>query len=389
MAIHKYENNGLSKERLNYLVQVIEDDIQRGRYHGASIMVAREGKIGLHKGIGFSHLSTGRKAQTDDIFTIFSMSKAFTNVLTFRAIEQGRFALTTRIAEIIPEFSGGLRESITFNNLLTHTLGIPPILSPIEGMNLDILADIIDAIAKNVHCTEQPGKTVCYAPMVAHALMGEAVRRTDPQRRSFRQIAHEDLFAPLKMDSTSFGVRKDLKPRHRPAVLLETTILPPHPGHSNLGRNGAMDEEFGEMPWVGAISTTGDMFRFCEMLRCGGELDGVRILGPAILDLATRNRTGNMVNNLYGQLAVRRGWQTYPATIGLGFFLRGEEIHPHQFGTTSSPRTFGGNGFGSTVYWVDPARDLTFVCLTSGVMDEGDNIERFQRLSDIALSAAF
>jgi hypothetical protein len=31
---------------------------------------------------------------------------------------------------------------------------------------------------------------------------------------------------------------------------------------------------------------------------------------------------------------------------------------------------------------------MTFVCLTSGIMDEGDNIERFQRLSDIALSAA-
>jgi hypothetical protein len=31
---------------------------------------------------------------------------------------------------------------------------------------------------------------------------------------------------------------------------------------------------------------------------------------------------------------------------------------------------------------------MTFVALTSGVMDEGDNIERFQRLSDIALSSA-
>ena len=31
---------------------------------------------------------------------------------------------------------------------------------------------------------------------------------------------------------------------------------------------------------------------------------------------------------------------------------------------------------------------MTFACLTSGVMDEGDNIERFQRLSDIAVSAA-
>jgi CubicO group peptidase (beta-lactamase class C family) len=224
--------------------------------------------------------------------------------------------------------------------------------------------------------------------MVAHALMGEAVRRTDPAGRSFRQIAHEDLFEPLEMHSTAFGVRKDLKARHVPPLLLETTQLQPHPSTGNLGRHGAFEEEKAEMPWVGAISTTEDVFRFAEMLRRGGELEGARIVGPAILEQATHVRTGDLVNNLYAQLAVTRGWEPYPAYIGLGFFLRGEAIIPHQFGTLASPRTFGNNGFGSTLYWVDPAREMTFVCLTAGVMNEGDNIERFQRLSDIALSAA-
>ena len=35
-----------------------------------------------------------------------------------------------------------------------------------------------------------------------------------------------------------------------------------------------------------------------------------------------------------------------------------------------------------------PARDMVFVCLTAGVINEGDNVERFQRLSDLALAAA-
>lgn len=388
MTIQKFPNNGLCPERLSHLEQVIADDIARGRYHGAQILVAREGKIGLHKGIGHSHLPRGKKFETDDIMTLFSLSKAFTNILTLRAIEQGRYAFTTRIAEIIPEFAGGVRERITFTHLLTHTLGIPTIFSPIEGMNLDVMDDMVKAVIENVHCTEFPGQTVSYAPMVAQLLMGEALRRTDAKKRSWRQITQEDLFTPLGMNSTSFGVRPDLKSRHQPIVLLETTILGPHPGHSNLGRHGAFEEPESEMPWVGAISNVGDLFRFAEMLRRGGELDGVRILGPAIIDLATRNRTGELINNLYSQLAVGRGWEPYPATIGLGFFLRGEKVHPHQFGTTSSPRTYGNNGFGSTVFWVDPARDLVFACVTSGVMNEGDNIERFQRLSDIALSAA-
>ena len=60
----------------------------------------------------------------------------------------------------------------------------------------------------------------------------------------------------------------------------------------------------------------------------------------------------------------------------------------HQFGTLTSAGTFGNYGAGSALYWIDPARDLTFVCLTAGVMDSTSNIERFQRLSDIAVSAA-
>ena len=68
--------------------------------------------------------------------------------------------------------------------------------------------------------------------------------------------------------------------------------------------------------------------------------------------------------------------------------LRGEGIYHHFFGTLASPRTFGNFGAGSSLFWVDPEKRLTFVCLTAGVMEEASNILRFQRLSDMAHAAA-
>ena len=68
--------------------------------------------------------------------------------------------------------------------------------------------------------------------------------------------------------------------------------------------------------------------------------------------------------------------------------MRGEQIIPTMFGTLTSPRTYGNYGAGSTLFWVDPELDMTFVCLSAGVMKSAQNIERFQRLSDIAVSAA-
>jgi hypothetical protein len=42
----------------------------------------------------------------------------------------------------------------------------------------------------------------------------------------------------------------------------------------------------------------------------------------------------------------------------------------------------------SALFWMVPLREVTFVCLTAGVMESNDNIEPFQRLSDIAIAAA-
>ena len=77
-----------------------------------------------------------------------------------------------------------------------------------------------------------------------------------------------------------------------------------------------------------------------------------------------------------------------PAYLGLGFSLRGEVIGHHLFGTLTSAQTFGNYGAGTTLIWVDPELDMTFVGLCTGVMTSGDNIDRWQRLCDIAVSAA-
>ena len=110
----------------------------------------------------------------DSVFSLFSLTKALTNVLVFRAIELGQFALTTRVSEIIPEFSGGVREKISFFHLLTHTSGLPAVWIPKPGMYIDRLDEIIAAICDNVHSIGPPGERVHYSPLCNHALLGLA-----------------------------------------------------------------------------------------------------------------------------------------------------------------------------------------------------------------------
>ncbi|HEX4111505.1 MAG TPA: serine hydrolase domain-containing protein [Stellaceae bacterium] len=378
---------GLDAARLRHLKATIEADIASGRYHGAGIIVARDGQIGLHEALGRVRSTSQNPVRKDSVFSLLSVTKAITNVLVLRAIERGQLNLFTKVSSLIPEFSGLPRSEITVEHLLTHRSGLPSVYTPRAGMNLDRLDEIVGAICSSLHAVDEPGTRVNYSPMAGHALLGELLRRTDPQKRSYRKIVQDDLFGPLGMKDSSIGVRADLKARHIPPE------LPPefpatHPGSSNLGTHGAFEEEHSEMPWVGGFATVGDMYRFAEMLRRGGELDGARLLSPRMIDMATQNRTGDLPNMLFSARGLTRGWRPSPAYIGWGFQLRGEAVSRHIFGTLTSPRTFGNQGAGSTLYWVDPALGLTFVCLTVRVVEDGDNIERFQRLSDIAVSAA-
>jgi len=372
---------------LNHVEAVIRDDIKRGRYFGAVIKVARGGKVGLETAIGDEGGPGTKPVAMDSVFSIFSATKAITNVLVFRAIERGQLMLTTKVSEVINEFAGGLRERITVFDLLTHASGLPSVFTPKQGMNIDQLPLIIEAICANVHAVCEPQERVDYSPLANHALLGEMVRRTDPKGRRYRDIAQQDLFDPLKMTSSAIGRPDRLKQRHVVPVF-GANAPTQHPSSRVPGINGAFEDPEAEMPWVGAVCSVPDLFRFAEMLRLGGELDGARILSPAILELATRNWTGEKPNELYKAVANRAGWRPYPAYMGLGFAIRGAGMHHAIYGTLCSPQTFGNYGAGSVLFWVDPVRELTFAFLSAGVMGQAPNIERFQRICDIVSSAA-
>lgn len=382
-----FVQNGMDADRLAQLRAVIEADVARGHYHGAVIRVGRGGRVDLEAAIGTAAGAGSRALATDSVFSIFSLTKAFTNVLVLRAVERGQLALTMKVSDVIPEFRGAPREAATLHHLLTHTTGMPGVWTPKPDMFEDRLDELLQAVIENVHGTVPPGSRCDYAPVVNHVLMGEMLRRTDPQGRVFRDIAREDLFEPLGMHDTSFGVHADLRPRKVVPDIRGVVPIPVRGRDDPDSRYSLFEQEVNEAPHVGACASVPDLWRFTEMLRRGGSVDGVRILSPRMLQLARRNWTGALPNELYRTVALRAGWEPPPAYIGLGFSVRGDGMVHHQFGTLTSPETFGNYGAGSSMFWVDPELDLNFVCCTTGLLAQAPNIDRFQRLSDIAVGA--
>jgi CubicO group peptidase (beta-lactamase class C family) len=380
------DNPRISADRLSALREAVDRDVAANLYWGAAIAVAHRGEVVLDFAAGHADAERTQELRTDTVFSIFSATKAFINVLILRSVELGRIALTTRMSEIIPEFSGAPRDRATVFHFLTHTTGMPGVWEIRPGMYFDNLDEMVAAVCESVHGNNEPGERCDYSPMANHVLMADVLRRTDPGKRPIAEILEQDLFIPLGMDDTRLGIKPHMRGRHA-FPDLRGTVAVKHRSRTAPGDNGIFAAESNEAAWLGAASTTHDLNRFAELLRRGGELGGHRVLSPRMIRLARRNWTGELHNEIYRAVALRAGYPPPPAYMGLGFSVRGDALVRHQFGTLTSPETFGNYGAGSTVYWIDPELDLTFVGLSAGLLPQAKNIDRYQRLSDMAAAA--
>jgi len=176
--------------------------------------------------------------------------------------------------------------------------------------------------------------------------------------KPFAQYLQETIFDPLGMIDTSFHVAPDK--HHRLAANYsrnedKTLKLIDDPQTSAYRQAPGFYSGGG-----GLTGTTADYLRFCEMLRRGGELDGVRIIGPRTLDLMRMNHLPGK-----GDLAsLAIGGFSESAYEGVGFGLGFASSLDQTITQSLGVGDYYWGGAASTIFWVDPAEDMVAVFLT-------------------------
>ncbi|MGY6649976.1 serine hydrolase domain-containing protein [Wenyingzhuangia sp. IMCC45574] len=108
----------LDSKKLDQFFNTLEENNQ---FMG-SVSVSKEGKTIYEKSIGFSDLSNDVKNNAKTTYKIGSVSKTFTSVLTFLAIEKKLLSLDTKLDSFLPEIENSSK--ITIAHLLYHRSGI-------------------------------------------------------------------------------------------------------------------------------------------------------------------------------------------------------------------------------------------------------------------------
>src|SRR5215472_250381 len=86
------------------LDEVAKKIIARERVVGASVLVAKDGRIILHKGYGFADLGLEAPARDETVYHVVGPMLPFTGIAVMQQVERGKLTLDDDISKYVPEF---------------------------------------------------------------------------------------------------------------------------------------------------------------------------------------------------------------------------------------------------------------------------------------------
>lgn len=334
------ESVEMSALRLDAITRVVRRGISEGGFPGASVVVGRRGSAVYSQ--GFGRLSWGVDAPSvspdRSIYDLASLTKVIgTTTAIMLLYDEGKIKLDDKVVTFFPEFSGGAKDSVTVQDLLTHRSGLP------AGRDLWRLAwSPADAqrLVLETQLEYAPGTRYVYSDLGAD-ILGFIAERASGQKLD--ALLHERVFAPLGMTETWYRVPAAARARTAPTAM--TSVR----GYSLQG--DVHDENAHALGGVaghaGLFSTAGDLSVFATMMLNKGTYLGTRIISDSTVERFTARTAGSRA----------LGWDTCAGHNGVGC------------GRYMSPRAFGHTGFTGTSIWIDPERDMFVVLLTNRVFE--------------------
>ena len=348
----------------------LREAVERKDVPGVVALVTDRDRVLYQSAFGVADVSTGRPLTADALFRIASMTKPITSVALMQLVEQGRIGLDDPAEKFLPELAGlkvfesfdaatgayVLRPAArpaTVRHFLTHTSGLAyPFTSPIWR---DFRPHAGETYPFGGPLLFDPGERWMYS--TSTDAVGALVEAVSGQK--LEDYFRQHIFAPLKMDDTSYNVPEAKGPRlvaqqQRGGDRMDGAVelQKPQPGLTIAAPIGG----------GGLVSTADDYGRFVRMLLNGGTLDGVRVLKAETVALMGQNHIGAITVPALKSALPRSADFTFIADgrdkWGLGFLITADQVQGKR-----SPGSLSWGGINNTYFWIDPARGIAGVIM--------------------------
>jgi CubicO group peptidase (beta-lactamase class C family) len=285
------------------------------------------------------------------LFQPFSITKAVTATAVTILVSRGLISCQDRIVDYWPEYGANGKQDTTLRDVLSHRSGLPwmpPDVTPERQADWDWMVDRL----ANMTPVFAPNTRNTYHPMTWGWIVGEVIRRVDPEHRPVQDFFTEEIIEPLKITDMYFGLpdseferTADLigggQPAYNPEFAEKAMPSPIVPSarvyNERLARQTIN-------PSAGMIANAGSIARLFAMLANRGELDGVRLLPAEMVE---------------GFLEPRDNAEDPEALVGIvyplsayGYWLSGSgDSTDPIFG--ENPQLIGHHGAGGSLAWAE------------------------------------
>ncbi len=361
-------DGGMTEKSVEKVWDAVVDLYRSGVHPAAQFCLRRDGHVLLDRAIGHARGNgphddedVEKVAATPDTpFCVFSTSKGITAMVVHLLHERGVLDIADRVADHIPEYAAHGKGSITIAHVLAHRAGVASL--PRKGLDLDRIDDrefLVEMLceAKAV----LPGKLLAYHAVSGGFILGEIVHRVTG--KDIRAVLAEEILDPLGFRWGNYGVAPEDVEQVGLNYVTGPPLLPPLSMLVARVLSAPIDQvvELSNdprfldrvIPSANLVTSANELSRFFELLRAGGELDGVRVMEPATIRRALTEQSHFEIDFSLG----------FPTRFSYGLMLGARLLS--LFGPDTQ-HAFGHLGLINIMGWDDPERALSAALITSG-----------------------
>lgn len=328
----------MSRERLTDMrvTAALEEAVAAGEV-GVQVAAYLGDELVVDDWVGPVASGSNRLVDGETLFSIFSLTKVLTATALHLQAQRGLLSYDQSVADVWPEYGQAGKSGITIADVMAHRSGAPAIDPDITVDQLRSWSWMTDMLARQ-EPVAPPNTVNAYSPFAFGWVVGELVRRTDPQHRSFADFARDEVLEPLGMDAFHLGVPSDQLDRvatltgEEPPVPAEGSLVArSSPAHLPLGPSLFNTEAVrtAVLPSFGGVANARSVAKLLSVYARGALVDGEAFLTPETIERCRRPRPDD-VDQTYGVvMPVGLGalWLVAPAISASGPITSGVLSH--------------------------------------------------------------
>ncbi|CAF2869569.1 unnamed protein product [Rotaria sp. Silwood2] len=318
---------GSTTDGWEFVRDLFRENFVQGRDTGGSIAIYHQGRLVVDLAGGWFDASNTRVYDNETLQLVFSTSKGLVAIAAALCVQRGLLNYSALVTRYWPEYGQKGKENTTVADILSHRAGVPDvsISSFDQYRNWTTMIDLLE----QERPVWIPGHAQGYHALTYGWLVGEIVRRVDPQKRTIGEFIRDEIADRIQTEFY-IGLPQEFEQRVSPLIftdvegILNGSMLTLYNFYNEVETHQA------EIPVANGITNARSLA--CIFASLIGNIDDrkeSRLLQAEILQHATTSNTLPNEIDLILQI---------PFPFGMGFML-----YEHDF-PMFGPKSFGHSG---------------------------------------------